>query len=327
MIEPRTTNHEPRTILVTGAAGFIGSNLVLALLNRGDEVVGIDNFDDFYSPALKQARLSEFAAYPNFSWKELDVRSPELSQLFDEHQFDTVVHLAARAGVRPSLERPVLYYDVNVMGTLNLLEAVRSHRITRFVFASSSSVYGDRTSGPFSESDSTDAQISPYGASKKSGELLCHSYAHLYGVKTTCLRFFTVYGPGNRPDLACYAFMDNIAHNRAITQFSDGTTGRDYTYVDDTVRGIVAAVDATTWEYEIINLGNSRPVLLKDMIKTIATTVGKKPQIVVQPMQPGDVTLTFASIQKAKQLLHWEPQISFADGIQRMWKWYEKTNQ
>lgn len=313
-----------KTILVTGGAGFIGSHVVDVLINRGDRVVMVDDYNDFYNPDQKRLNLRHLRDNPNLEVIGTDIRAKKLSDIFSKYTFDAVIHLAARAGVRPSLLDPKLYWDVNVMGTLNLLEAMRAAGVNQLVFASSSSIYGNRTDGPFKESDPTDRQVSPYGASKKAGELLCHTYAHLYGIKTTCLRFFTVYGPKNRPDLACFKFMDAIIHGRPIDQYGDGQTGRDYTYVADTVAGILAALQST-WNYEIINLGNSHPILLKDMIATIAATVGKPPIIQVQPKQPGDVEFTFADITKAKQQLGWEPQTPFADGIQKMWQWYRQS--
>lgn len=316
-----TSNLEPRTFLITGGAGFIGSHLTDALVQRGDAVVILDDFNEYYDPNLKRKNYSKHAHNPNVVLVEADIRNSEVVEnIVQKHQPQCVVHLAARAGVRPSLVDPKLYYDVNVMGTLNVLEAMKRHKVPRLVFASSSSVYGNRTSGPFKETDNTDNQVSPYGASKKAGELLCHTYAHLYGIKTTCLRFFTVYGPRNRPDMACYLFTDAILKGQPITMYGDGTTGRDYTFIDDTVAGIMAAID-NPFAFEVINLGNSSPVLLKDLITTIEAVTGNKASIKPQPKQPGDVDLTFADITKAKALLGWEPKISLEAGLKSLHAW------
>lgn len=311
----------PKTILVTGGAGFVGSHLVDKLLDRGNSVVVFDEFNDYYDPGVKRQNISKHTNNPNFKLCEKDIRdSASVNQTMEKHKPDCVVHLAARAGVRPSLADPKLYYDVNVMGTLNILEAMKKHKVPQLVFASSSSVYGNRSSGPFKESDNTDNQVSPYGASKKAGELLCHTYAHLYGIKTTCLRFFTVYGPRNRPDMACYLFTDAIVKGQPITMYGDGTTGRDYTFVDDTVAGIMAAID-NPFDFEIINLGNSSPVLLRDLVATIEAVTGNKASIKPKPKQPGDVELTFANITKAKSLLKWEPKVDLQMGLKALHAW------
>ncbi len=311
----------PKTILVTGGAGFIGSHLVDKLIDRGDSVVLIDEFNDYYNPKIKRQNISQHAHNPNFKLYETDIRdSITINQIIETHKPDCVVHLAARAGVRPSLQDPKLYYDVNVMGTLNVLEAMKQNNVPQLVFASSSSVYGNRASGPFKETDNTDAQVSPYGASKKAGELLCHTYAHLYGIKTTCLRFFTVFGPRNRPDMACYLFTKAILDQKPITMFGDGSTGRDYTFVDDTVSGILEAIDQP-FAFEIINLGNSSPVLLEDLIASIEKVAGKKANIIPGALQPGDVQLTYADISRAKLLLGWEPKISLEAGLKSLHTW------
>lgn len=315
-----------KTLLVTGGAGFIGSNVVKKLLADGHKVVVVDDFNDYYAPQRKWNNLQSIKSNPRLQIVKLDIRASHMATVIKDYHPDTVIHLAARAGVRPSIENPELYFDVNVNGTKNILEAMKKWHVSQLVFASSSSVYGDRTDGPFKETDDVDnKQISPYGESKRQGELLCQSYANEWGIKTTCLRFFTVYGPSNRPDLACYKFMRRIDSNQPIEQYGDGTTGRDYTYVDDTVDGILKAIESD-WEYEIINLGNSHPILLKDMIATIAQTVEKSPTITPLPLQPGDVGLTYADISKADRLLQWHPQTPFAEGIKKLWKWYKENH-
>jgi UDP-glucuronate 4-epimerase len=314
-----------KTILVTGGAGFIGSHLVDSLLTGGDKVIVVDDFNDYYSPLRKRNNISGHLKNSNFVLVESDIRDLTIfDKIFTTYSVDCVVHLAARAGVRPSLENPTLYYDVNVMGTLNLLESMRKHKVKQLVFASSSSVYGNRKQGPFAETDNTDEQVSPYGATKKSGELLCHTYAHLYGIKTTCLRFFTVYGPRNRPDMACYLFTDAIFKGEPIHQFGNGTTGRDYTYVADTVQGIESAI-THPFDFKIINLGNSKPVLLKDLIATIEKVVGKKAVVQQLPLQAGDVELTYANIDQAMGLLNYKPKILFDQGLQNLYEWYKQT--
>lgn len=314
-----------KTILVTGVAGFIGSNLADTLVDLGYKVIGVDNFNDFYDPEIKRRNIAQLHSRPSFSLVEADIRKPRLfDTLFRKHAVDTVVHLAARAGVRPSLEQPHLYWDVNVMGSLNLLEAMKLNQVKHFVFASSSSVYGNRTKGPFKESDSTDIPISPYSASKKALELLAHTYAYQYQIKTTGLRFFNAYGPRNRPDMAPYLFVDALVNNRSINQFGDGQTGRDYTYIGDIVDGIVKAI-VHRFDYEIINLGNSYPILLTDMIKVMESVTGKKTEITVQPKRAGDVDLTYADNTKAAKLLNWQPQTTFETGAKHLYDWYKQS--
>jgi UDP-glucuronate 4-epimerase len=326
-LELRTSNLAPRTVLITGGAGFIGSHTVEALISRGDTVVAVDSFNRFYSPKQKENNLSQVKNHKNFYLYKVDIRDEaELKEVFSKHYFDCVVHLAAMAGVRPSIENPRLYADVNVVGTTNILENVRTSGVKQFVFASSSSVYGNRQTGPFKETDPTDDQVSPYGATKKAGELLCHTYAHLYKIKTTILRFFTVYGPRNRPDMACYSFTDAIMKDRPIMRFGPGDTGRDYTYVADTVSGILSAIDHP-FDFEIINLGNSTPVKLNDLIKTIEKVTGKKANVNELPLQPGDVDLTFADTTKAKKLLGYEPQTKLHQGVHNLFDWYQAASQ
>lgn len=312
-------------ILLTGGAGFIGSNLTKALLKRGDSVVIVDDFNDYYNPGYKRANLEPIRTNSRLKIVEGDIRDGTLLRgLCLETGFETVIHLAARAGVRPSLNQAELYWDVNVSGTQTILEVMREHKIQNLVFASSSSVYGERIEGPFKETDNTDFQVSPYGASKKAMEVLVAPYTKLFGIKATGLRFFTVYGPGNRPDMACWLFMKAIDSGETLTMFGDGTSGRDYTYIDDIVSGIIAAVD-NPQSYEIINLGNQSPILLKDMIVTFERVIGKKAKIKSQPRQPGDVSLTFADTTKAKKLLNWQAKTSFKAGVEQLYHWYQQT--
>lgn len=312
---------DPGRLLLTGGAGFIGSHLAEALLRRGAELLILDDLNDYYDPALKRANLQEVGRTGAFEFVHGDIcDAPLVGSLFDRFRPGTVVHLAARAGVRPSLEQPALYQRVNVEGTAVLLEAARRHGVERFVFASSSSVYGAASRVPFSEDDSVRAPISPYAASKIAGEALCHVYSHLYGIRIACLRFFTVYGPRQRPDLAIRKFAQLIAAGRPVPVFGDGTTGRDYTYIDDIVAGILAAMDHGA-RFEVFNLGNSSPVLLKDMIATLERVLGRSAIIDRRPLQPGDVPITYADISKARRLLGWTPRTPLEEGVRRMVAW------
>lgn len=313
---------QSKTVLVTGGAGFIGSHLVDRLLAQSHQVICLDDFNDFYNPAIKHANLSVAKTNPTFTLIKADIREPQVfDQIFSRSKVDTVVHLAARAGVRASLTDPKLYFDVNVMGSLNLLESMKVHKVNHLVFASSSSVYGNRQTGPFKETDITDQQVSPYGASKKSLEVLAATYAHLYKIQTTGLRFFTVYGPRNRPSMACSLFLEALLKGQPITQYGDGSSGRDYTYIDDIVDGLIRAID-NPFDYELINLGNSSPVLLKDLIKTCEKVVGVKAKVEVKPAQPGDVSFTYADIVKAKKLLSWQPQTNLETGLAKLKHFY-----
>lgn len=313
-------------VLVTGCAGFIGSHLTEKLLALGHHVTGIDNFDPFYSKELKENNLAATRDNKNFSFHQADIRNAsELAGL--PKNIELVIHLAAKAGVRPSIEAPKDYYDTNVTGTLNLLEWMRHHNIRKMLFASSSSVYGNNKKVPFSESDNVDMPISPYASTKKSCELLNHTYHHLYKIDILNMRFFTVYGPRQRPDLAIRKFVDNILHDKPIHMYGDGSSARDYTFVHDTVSGIIGAFDYIKSHenvYDIINLGNSKPVKLHDLVKTIYTVLDKKPQIIHEPMQPGDVDITFADIDKAKKLLGYNPATSLEEGIAAFVKWYKQ---
>lgn len=312
-----------RTILVTGVAGFIGSHTAKRLLREGNQVVGLDEINDYYSPEWKYANLAELEKNSNFTFRKADIRDfNALEKIFAEFKFDAIIHLAARAGVRPSIEQPILYEEVNVRGTLHLLEMARQHQIKQFVFASSSSVYGDQSQAPFKETDSVNAPISPYAATKKAGEMLCYTYSHLYNINCICLRFFTVYGPNGRPDMAPYIFTKAILEGQKIKKFGNGETRRDYTYIDDIVAGVVASLDLDK-KFEAINLGNSQPVSLNQFISTLEQITGKKMQIEELPMQAGDVKQTFADISKAKDLLSYHPETSFADGLSRFVKWYQ----
>lgn len=308
-------------VIVTGGAGFIGSHLCASLLDGGHEVAVIDDLNDFYAPELKHDNLEAVRRHGDVRFTLGDIcDAAAVDRLMGEWQPEVVVHLAARAGVRPSLENPLLYQKVNVEGTTVLLEAARRNETPRFVFASSSSVYGAANRVPFSEEDPVQKPISPYAATKIAGEAMCHTYAHLYGTKMSCLRFFTVFGPRQRPDLAIRKFAQNIAAGRPIAMFGDGSTGRDYTFVGDIVSGIRAAMELEAG-YEVFNLGNSHPVLLREMISTIEEVVGRKALIERQPEQPGDVPITYADIGKARRMLGYEPQTSLKEGITRMVEW------
>lgn len=308
-------------ILVTGCAGFIGSTLTEALLARGDEVAGIDNFDPLYAPALKRANLAHAAASPHFTLFEGDIRDAHLvARTMDCSQPEAIIHLAALAGVRSSLERPREYASVNVDGTLCLLEAARTFGVPRFVFGSSSSVYGATARVPFSEDEPIGRPLSPYAASKIAGEAFCYSYHHLYGIRMAILRFFTVYGPRQRPDLAINKFIRLMLADQPIPMYGDGTMRRDYTYVGDIVTGILAALDADL-AYEVINLGGSSPVTLNGLIATIAAVLGCEPKVDRLPEQPGDVPCTYANIAKAQRLLGWKPQVTLTEGLQQAADW------
>lgn len=306
---------------VTGAAGFIGSHLCESLLRDQWHVLGVDCFDDFYDPAVKRRNISGFSSNPRFELIEADVRDEPAMEAALGREVDVVVHLAARAGVRPSIERPLLYQDVNIRGTNVLLEAARKHRIGRFVFASSSSVYGNSPKVPFSESDRVDHPISPYAATKKAGELLCHTYYHLFGMNITCLRFFTVYGARQRPDLAIHKFTRLIESGRPIPVFGDGSMMRDHTYIDDIIAGVRAAMERCAG-FHIYNLGESRPVSLADLIAAIEHALGKKAIIERLPVQPGDVDRTYADVSLAVRELGYEPRTELSVGLAKFIEWF-----
>ncbi|KAL4731328.1 putative secondary metabolism biosynthetic enzyme [Fusarium chlamydosporum] len=320
-------NSRPRqSILVTGGAGFIGSHLVEALLAEGCwKVAVVDNFDDFYSPEIKRANLAGLIRNPNLTVYEADIRDVEAMQaIFADNDFDVIVHLAARAGVRPSLEYPNLYFDTNVTGTLNLLNCAKDFGVKQFVFGSSSSVYGLGAKAPFSESYKASQPISPYAASKSAGELLCHTYSHLYQIRCVCLRFFTVYGPRQRPDLAIHKFTKLIHQGQPIPIFGDGSSLRDYTYVDDIIDGIFGAIDYEASLFEAVNLGESQTIKLIDLISVLEGTLGCKALIDWREEQAGDMPLTYADISKAGSLLGYKPQTKVQEGIVKFVAWYLK---
>ena len=314
-----------QTIIVTGAAGFIGSHLCERLIGLGHRVVGIDNFCDFYARDIKKRNLTELAKSDAFELAELDIRERNaVLALFEKHRPTGVIHLAAMAGVRPSIENPAYYTAVNLDGTVNLLDGAVGVKCKRFCFASSSSVYGNNEKTPFAEDDPVEHPISPYAATKRSGELICHSYHHLNDLPIACLRFFTVFGPRQRPDLAINKFIRLIDAGESIPMFGDGTTSRDYTFIEDIVSGVVAAYDRIdAFGYRIWNLGGEHPVTLKEMIETIARVVGKEAIIDQQPMQPGDVDRTWADIARSKAELGYEPTTSFEAGVEAQWAWYQ----
>ncbi|HXI61877.1 MAG TPA: GDP-mannose 4,6-dehydratase [Pyrinomonadaceae bacterium] len=316
-----------KSILITGGAGFIGSHLVNRLLSEGGwQITVVDDFNDFYDPAIKRAAVAPHLSNPDFKLIEADIRNYEaLTRAFAGSSFDCIVHLAARAGVRPSLTDPQLYVETNINGTLNLLELARAHHVRQFVFGSSSSVYGTNAKVPFSEDDPIVNPISPYAATKAAGELLSHTYSHLYGMRVVCLRFFTVYGARQRPDLAIHKFAKLISAGKPIPVFGDGTTRRDYTYIDDVIAGVRAAIDYDASKYEIINLGESRTVELRELISLLEKALGKKAQIDREPMQPGDVPQTFADIAKARRLLNYNPQTQIEDGINKFVEWFQEA--
>lgn len=310
------------SILVTGAAGFIGSHLCERLLNDGLSVVGMDNFDDFYDPAIKRANLSDCSEDRNFTLIEADIRDQQaVDAVFKTHDIDCVVHLAARAGVRPSLEQPILYQDVNVHGTVVLLEASRKTQVPRFVFASSSSVYGNNTKVPFAEDDNVDYPISPYAATKKAGELICHTWHHIYQMHITCLRFFTVYGPRQRPDLAIHKFARLITDGEPIPVFGDGSMKRDFTYIDDIIQGVTAATDHCEG-YNVYNLGESQPIRLDTLIAELEYALGEKAIIKRQSVPSGDVRQTYADISRARQELGYNPTTDLKTGLGHFVEWF-----
>jgi UDP-glucuronate 4-epimerase len=314
----------PGRVLLTGAAGFIGSHFAERLLERGEEVVGLDVFDEFYDPAIKERNLEKARDYRAFSLVRGDIRDEDLLRSLPD-TVDTVVHLAARAGVRPSIENPGLYTSVNVLGTSALLDFARERGIRSFLFASSSSVYGNNEKVPFHEEDRVDHPISPYAATKKAGELLCHTAAHLDGLSCACLRFFTVYGPRQRPDLAIHKFARLMAAGEEIPMFGDGSTQRDYTYIDDILKGMDGALDLACQDggrCETFNLGESRTVSLSEMIRVLAEEMGVEPRIRRLPLQPGDVTRTYADVSRAREFLGYAPSVEFRDGIRRFLEWF-----
>jgi UDP-glucuronate 4-epimerase len=316
-----------QTVLVTGAAGFIGSNLVEALARAGDRVVGLDNFDDYYDPARKQANVADVqaslaASGHSFELVEGDVTDREsIADLFERVRFDAVVHLAALAGVRASIGQAARYFDVNVAGTICLLDACVARGVPKFVFASTSSVYGDGSSQPFTEDAACDRPLAPYPASKRSAELLGYSYHNLHGLDFAALRFFTVYGPRNRPDMMAHMLFDSIAQGKTVTLYEGGDLKRDWTYVADIVQGVIAAVRRPIG-YEIINLGRGEPVWLRDFVTTAEELTGKRARTEIAAMPAADVRETFANIDKARRMLSYEPTTSVREGMAQVWNWY-----
>ena len=308
-------------ILVTGGAGFIGSHLVEKLLGAGHAAVILDDFNDFYDPQIKRENIA--AVSKDVPVHHVDLReNAAVRNLFHREKFDTIAHLAARAGVRPSIQHPQLYYDTNVTGTLHLLDAARATGVERFIFASSSSVYGVSKTVPFSEEQHLTQTISPYAATKIAAEFLCSTYSHLYQLRVVALRYFTVYGPRQRPDLAIHQFTKKIHAGQPIDQFGDGTTRRDYTYIDDIIQGTMAALTYNGPSFDIFNLGESETIQLKDLIEKIEKALGQKAKINQLPEQPGDVPLTCADISKARRLLGYNPTTQLSEGLPRFIEWF-----
>lgn len=338
-----------KTYLVTGGAGFIGSHLVEKLLKNGNKVINVDNFNEFYNYNIKVKNildstgkiqkndvgeikvdelqdLKKLVDSENYILEIVDITNMEiLEEVFQRNKIDTVIHLAAMAGVRPSIEKPLLYEKVNIRGTMNILELINKYNIKKFICASSSSVYGNNEKVPFSEKDNVDRAISPYAATKKSCEIIGHSYHHLYDIDTIMLRFFTVYGPRQRPDLAIHKFTKAIIEEKEIPFYGDGTTQRDYTYIDDIIDGVLKSIiylEKNKNIYEIINLGESETISLRKMVKTLENEIGKKAVLKKLSMQPGDVNRTFADISKAKELIGYDPKTKFEEGIKKFVNWY-----
>ena len=335
-----------KTYLITGASGFIGSHLVTKLLSEGNKVINVDNFNDYYDIKIKINNVLESLGMEkdislelnklkekieketkNYTLEIVDIRDKsEIARVFKKNKIDVVVHLAAMAGVRPSIQDPLLYEEVNVRGTMNILELMKKNNIRKFICASSSSVYGNNLKVPFSEEDNVDRTISPYAATKKSCEVLAYTYFHLYNIDTIMLRFFTVYGPRQRPDLAIHKFTKMILNGDKIPFYGDGSTQRDYTYIEDIIDGIIKAIifiEKNSKTYEIFNLGESETISLKRMVETIEKELGIKAILDIQPMQEGDVNKTFADISKAKEMLKYNPKIRFDEGIKKFIKWYK----
>ncbi|HII71278.1 TPA: NAD-dependent epimerase/dehydratase family protein [Candidatus Woesearchaeota archaeon] len=311
-------------VLVTGGAGFIGSHVCDALLDRGDTVICVDNFNDYYDVSFKESNISHHKDDKDFILYREDITDlASMHAIFEKELPDKIIHLAARAGVRPSISQPFLYEKVNITGTLNLLELSKEFSVKNFVYASSSSVYGGNKKVPFSESDPVDNPVSPYAATKKSCELLCHAYHHLHNLNITCLRFFTVYGPRGRPDMAPYLFTEWVHEGKPIKRFGPGTSKRDYTFVSDIVSGMIGVLDKD-FSFEILNLGNSQTVELNYFISVIEGLLGKKAVIEQHPEQPGDVPITYADISKAKKLISFSPSTTIEEGMKMFIDWYIK---
>ncbi len=314
-----------KKILVTGGAGFIGSHLTERLLGDGCAVINVDNFNDYYDPNVKRRNIEPLLQKADYRLIEGEILDYAfLKDVFSREGINIVVHLAARAGVRPSIMQPRLYQEVNVAGTTNLLELSRQFGVEKFIFGSSSSVYGENKKVPFSEDDPVDHPISPYAASKKAGELICYTYHHLYALPTTCLRFFTVYGPRQRPDMAIHKFTRSIHNGGEIAMFGDGTSKRDYTFVSDIIEGICRAIEHCRG-YHIYNLGESKTITLKELINLIAKCVGREPVIRELPLQAGDVPVTYADISKARNEIGFQPKVEMEQGIEAFVKWYSEN--
>lgn len=311
-----------KTYLITGGAGFIGSSLADKLLSLGNNVIVIDNFNDYYDPAIKHENIKNALQNSNYKLYTGDIENiSDVEKVFQENKIDSVVHLAARAGVRPSIEAPLAYAMTNIIGTINILEMMKKYNVKRMSMASSSSVYGNCKASKFSEDLNIREPISPYAATKSADEQICYTYHHLYNLDIYMLRFFTVFGPRQRPDLAINKFTNLIMNNKSIDMYGDGSTMRDYTYIDDIVDGIISSLNYNQTGYEIFNLGGGSPVTLKEMIATIEDVLGKKATINQLPMQPGDVDKTVSDISKAQRLLGYNPKTSFKDGVRKFIEW------
>ena len=318
----KAKNIKSRTILVTGGAGFIGSLLNDNLLKKADNIVCIDNLNEFYNPSIKKLNQVNHYEYEHYQFYEGDILDEGLvKSIFKKHDIEIVIHLAAMAGVRPSISNPSLYTEVNIIGTRIILDAMVESSVERLIFASSSSVYGNNKKIPFSEDDSVDCPISPYAATKKMGELLCHAYHHIYGLNISLLRFFTVYGPRQRPEMAIHQFVRNALKEEPIIVFGNGSTARDYTYIDDIIDGIIQSIESDD-RYMIYNLGNSEPIKLSNLISIIAETTGVDPILEYQEIPKGDVLQTYADINRAQNNLKYDPKTGMQDGIAKFVKWY-----
>ena len=311
-------------IVVTGGAGFIGSHLCEKLISLGSKIICIDDFDNFYNPAIKENNISEVTGSNHFKLYRSDITNPtQMEKIFSENSIDMVIHLAARAGVRPSIQNPLLYERVNILGTMNLLECCKKYNVTKFIFASSSSVYGGNKKLPFSEEDNVDHPISPYAATKKAGELICYTYYDLYKISIYCFRFFTVYGPRQRPEMAIHKFTRQILKGEDIEIYGDGSSSRDYTYIDDVISGILSSLEQIGG-FEVINLGNSNTVKLIDLIRLIEITTGEKGNLKFTKSQPGDVFITYADIRKARKMLKYLPKTNIKEGLVKFVNWYKE---
>ncbi|MBC8389142.1 MAG: GDP-mannose 4,6-dehydratase [Actinobacteria bacterium] len=314
-------------ILITGGAGFIGSHLCEKLIDLNHKIICIDNFNNYYNPKIKENNLKNIIDNKNFNLYRLDILNKEkINKIFSAQKINIIIHLAARAGVRPSLSNALLYEAVNVQGTINLLEACKDYGIKKFIFASSSSVYGDNKKVPFSEDDNVDNPVSPYAATKKSGELICYTYHHLYDISILCFRLFTVYGPRQRPEMAIHRFTRQILNGEDMEIYGDGSSSRDYTYIDDVISGVISSLDRIKG-FEIINLGNSKTVKLMDLIRLIEITTGEKGHLKFTVSQPGDVFVTYADIRKARKMLKYLPKTNIKDGLTKFVEWYKEKRE